>query len=54
MKVIHGKTCPKAIHFPGSTGYLHGAEDDAPYDVDGLLYCGRCHTFLRSDLDDTD
>lgn len=27
-------------------GYLHAEDDDAPYDVDGLRHCGRCHQFL--------
>ncbi len=22
---------------------LHDADDDSPYDVDGVIYCGRCH-----------
>lgn len=43
--VEHGKTCPKLIH--GSTGgYLHGSNDDRPYTVDGVDYCGRCHVAL--------
>lgn len=33
--------CDKVIHNGG--GYLHDAEDDGPYDVDGVTYCGRCH-----------
>lgn len=35
--------CPKAPHDNPSGGYLHGEDDDRPYDVDGMLYCGRCH-----------
>lgn len=31
--------CKKVLHV--GTGHLHGATDDSPYDVDGLLYCGR-------------
>src|SRR5690606_15680684 len=34
-------TCPKVPHV--GDGYLHGEDDDAPYSVDGVLYCGRCH-----------
>jgi hypothetical protein len=37
----HGKDCPKEPHL--GEGYLHAADDDRPYDVDGVLYCGRCH-----------
>jgi hypothetical protein len=36
-------SCKKVIHEPGKTGYLHEADDDRPYDVDGVEYCGRCH-----------
>jgi hypothetical protein len=39
-----GKECKKQEHFGG--GYLHEYDDDAPYDVDGLSYCGRCHSWL--------
>ena len=39
--VIHGRTCEKVRHL--GAGYLHGAHDDASYDVDGVAYCGRCH-----------
>lgn len=37
----HGIDCPKVEH--RGAGYLHGADDDRPYDVDGTWYCGRCH-----------
>jgi hypothetical protein len=46
--VEHGRTCIKAPHQPMRTGYLHRADDDRPYDVDGLLYCGRCHVYLEA------
>lgn len=42
----HGVDCKKEPHW--RTGYLHGEEDDSPYDVDGCLYCGRCHYALPS------
>lgn len=42
--IIHGKNCPKAPHV--GTGYLHDNSDDSPYDVGGLIYCGRCHWSL--------
>lgn len=42
--VVHGKTCPKAPHI--GTGHLHAEDDDKPYDVDGVCYCGRCHTAM--------
>lgn len=38
----HGADCEKAPH-SSNGGYLHAAEDDSPYNVDGLTYCGRCH-----------
>jgi len=40
----HGVTCKKAPHTRG--GYLHGENDDTPYNVDGCNYCGRCHIAL--------
>ena len=33
--------CIKKEHV--GDGYLHDANDDTPYDVDGVKYCGRCH-----------
>lgn len=42
---VHGVDCRKAVH-DSRTGYLHGAADDRPYDVDGVRYCGRCHRVL--------
>ncbi len=36
------KMCAKAYHDQRG-GYLHAADDDRPYDVDGVSYCGRCH-----------
>ncbi len=41
----HHQDCEKVKHTGG--GYLHGDNDDGPYDVDGLEYCGRCHAFLK-------
>lgn len=40
----HGIDCRKAPHV--GEGYLHASDDDGPYDVDGLAYCGRCHVAL--------
>src|SRR5690606_31033999 len=42
----HGRDCPKVEHVAG--GYLHTADDDRPYDVDGLMYCGRCHAWIAT------
>lgn len=44
MHLEHGFTCPKVQH--DGLGHQHGPEDDAPYDVDGVSYCGRCHQAL--------
>jgi hypothetical protein len=44
QKARHGVTCPKAPHV--RDGYLHGEDDDTPYNVDGASYCGRCHMAL--------
>lgn len=42
-------TCPKMPHDNPNSGYLHAADDDSPYSVDGLLYCGRCHYSCSAD-----
>jgi len=42
--ILHGTTCYKVNH--SGTGYLHKEMDDTPYDVDGYIYCGRCHMAL--------
>jgi hypothetical protein len=42
----HGIDCPKSNHNPEVTGYLHAADDDGVYDVDGVPYCGRCHYWM--------
>ena len=42
----HGLTCRKVEHTLADGGYLHDANDDTPYDVDGIVYCGRCHEHL--------
>lgn len=36
--------CRKEPHT--GSGYLHAEDDDAPYIVDGVKYCGRCHLVL--------
>lgn len=47
--LVHGRNCEKAPH-TSTGGYLHSADDDGQYDVDGLIYCGRCHQWMGSDL----
>jgi cytochrome c553 len=44
MNGEHGKDCPKVKHY--GNVYLHAANDDSPYDVDGIIYCGRCHGWM--------
>lgn len=39
------ENCEKIQHDP-DVGYLHDRDDDTPYDVDGVMYCGRCHRFI--------
>jgi hypothetical protein len=46
---VHGESCEKAPHENREGGYLHGPEDDSPFDVDGVMYCGRCHQYLPPD-----
>lgn len=40
-------TCQKVEHV--GEGWLHDAADDTPFDVDGVMYCGRCHRSLSAD-----
>ncbi len=47
--VEHGRNCQKMTHL--GNGYLHDADDDRPYDVDGVTYCGRCHRALGRDTE---
>jgi hypothetical protein len=42
--IRHGHDCEKVTHT--LEGYLHAANDDSAYTVDGLKYCGRCHVFV--------
>jgi hypothetical protein len=44
IPIKHGIECKKVKHL--GEGYLHKASDDSPYDVDGIMYCGRCHSVL--------
>ena len=44
-RIQHGVSCPKRPHRVGAA-YMHGLDDDGPYDVDGVAYCGRCHECL--------
>ena len=41
---VHGVNCPKKLH--DLDGQLHAEDDDTPFDVDGITYCGRCHRAL--------
>lgn len=50
--VRHGTDCKKVEHL--GDGYLHRADDNWPYDVDGLVYCGRCHEWLGTISSGTD
>lgn len=40
--------CQKVYHWDGE-GFLHAGDDDSPYNVDGVRYCGRCHHCLPHD-----
>jgi len=44
----HGVDCEKVPH--AGDGYLHSASDDSPYEDDGVLYCGRCHRWIGSQV----
>lgn len=39
----HGVNCEKAPH---NGGNLHSENDNTPFEVDGVSYCGRCHKAL--------
>ena len=42
----HGKDCEKVPHT--GDGYLHAEDDDTPYGVDSVMYCGRCHVAIAN------
>ena len=44
-RIEHGFNCRKLPHGPQG-GYLHDEDYNGPYDVDGVMYCGRCHLAL--------
>ncbi len=41
-------TCAKVLHDVMKVGWLHAADDDSPYDIDGVAYCGRCHVAMAA------
>ena len=43
---MHGIDCRKVPHLP-NWGYLHTEEYNGSYDVDGVEYCGRCHSAME-------
>ena len=45
LMMKHGSTCPKEKHKKGQA-YMHEEDDDTAYLVDGVFYCGRCHTCI--------
>lgn len=45
------KECRKVPHDNPRGGYMHGEDEDGPYDVDGVMYCGRCHVWIEHHLD---
>jgi len=46
LAVVHGISCKKQPHDNPDGGYLHEESDDSSYDVDGCIYCGRCHVAI--------
>lgn len=51
--ITHGVDCRKVTHLGTGAGYVHGANDDAPYNVDAVWYCGRCHAWLGDEPEAT-
>jgi hypothetical protein len=43
LKPQHGINCQKRKHRGGE---IHQSDDDSPYVVDGVKYCGRCHELI--------
>jgi len=43
---VHGVNCLKVDHAVGIS-YGHAPDDDGTYDIDGVLYCGRCHAWIE-------
>lgn len=44
----HGVSCEKVPHDRRGGGYGHEEEDNHPYLVDRVWYCGRCHRCLSA------
>ncbi len=42
----HGVDCQKVSHATHTRGWQHASDDDSPYFVDNVKYCGRCHQAL--------
>lgn len=42
LDMRHGVNCSKVKHETWHY-YMHASDDDTPYNVDGVSYCGRCH-----------
>lgn len=43
--IRHGINCQKVRHDTGN-GFFHEPNDNGPYYVDNVRYCGRCHSFF--------
>ena len=47
VEIVHGVNCPKVEHERYDT-FIHDADFDGTYQVDGIRYCGRCHRQIES------
>jgi hypothetical protein len=45
----HGIDCGKVVHL-ANRPYDHGGDDDKPFDIDGVEYCGRCHRWINEPI----
>ena len=48
--IVHGANCHKVKHSGNDEfdGFGHGENDDGPYLIYGIPYCGRCHRWVGS------
>lgn len=47
--ILHGFNCTKADHYGADpwTQESHAPNFDEPFDLGGVMVCGRCHAFLN-------
>lgn len=49
-EIVHGVNCQKVEHNDPAFTFEHLDDDDGPYPLCGVFYCGRCHHRLPKGL----